>query len=295
MLRLGFDIGGTNIAAGLVDEAYRIVRETSRPFPRGQNSDSVADVTADIAQELCRKHGVEPTAVLSAGIAIPGSIDAAGETVIDAYNLGFHGVPFRSMVSERLGLPVYLGNDANAATLAEHRAGSLRGCRTAALITLGTGVGGGVIMGGQLFNGGRNCGVEIGHIPLRAGGRPCTCGNLGCIESYCSATRLCQDGEKLGYADAKAVIDAAKNGDGAAKALFDVYVDDLGSAIISIVHLIDPERIAIGGGVCNAGEFLLAPLRENALQKCFFSTAPDIVRATLGNDAGIVGAASLNE
>lgn len=295
MLRLGFDIGGTNIAAGLVDEEYRILGELSRPYPAGRDGAAVADLLAEMAIALCEAQGVPLSGLKSAGIAIPGSIDAAGETVLDAYNLGFHHVPFRRLVGERLPFPVYLGNDANAAALAEQRAGSLRGCRTAVLLTLGTGVGGGVILNGQLFNGGRNCGVELGHIPLRAGGRPCSCGNLGCIECYCSATRLKTDGEKLGLADAKTVIDAAKAGDADARALFDAYVDDLGSAIVGVIHLLDPERVAIGGGVCHAGEFLLTPLRADVQKKCFFSTVPEIVRATLGNAAGIVGAASLDE
>ncbi len=295
MLRLGFDIGGTNIAAGLVDDQYRIVRQTARPFPKGQDAGAVADLLLALAQTLCSEHGVALRDLNSAGIAIPGSIDTQGETVLDAYNLGFHNVPFRGMAAGRLGIPVFLGNDANAAALAEQRAGALKGCKTAVLLTIGTGVGGGIIIDGELFNGGRNCGVELGHIPLYTGGRPCSCGNLGCIESYCSATRLRVDGEPLGFADAKAVIDAAKAGNRDAMRLFDAFVGDLGSALISIIHLLDPERIAIGGGVCHAGEFLLAPLRQDVQKKCFFATIPQIVRAGLGNDAGIVGAASLNE
>ncbi len=296
MLRLGFDIGGTNIAAGLVDDDYQIVDQASRPFPSGQSADVVADCVLSLTEALCVRANLSPSSLAGVGVAIPGSLAPSGDTVLDAYNLGFHNVPFRQMVQDRLPrLRVTLCNDANAATLAEHRAGSLSGCMTAALLTLGTGVGGGLILNGRLFNGGRNSGVEPGHIPLRIRGRACTCGNSGCLECYCSATRLAVDGGPLGLADAKQVIDAAKCGDPKAMDLFDAYVDDLGSALIAIIHLLDPERIAIGGGVCNAGEFLLQPLRDNVDKKCFFTSSPEIVRATMGNNAGIVGAACMNE
>ena len=296
MLRLGFDIGGTNIAAGLVNDSYQIMHQDSRPFPRGQNAAAVADCVLSLTEALCLRAKVSARALAGVGVAIPGSLDPSGETVLNAYNLDFHNVPFRQMVQDRMPqLRVTLCNDANAATLAEHRAGSLRGCMTAALLTLGTGVGGGLILGGRLFNGGRNSGVEPGHIPLRIRGRVCSCGNSGCLECYCSATRLAVDGGPLGFDDAKQVIDAAKLGDPKAADLFDAYVDDLGSALIAMIHLLDPERIAIGGGVCHAGEFLLQPLRINVAKKCFFESSPEIVRATMGNNAGIVGAACMNE
>ncbi len=163
------------------------------------------------------------------------------------------------------------------------------------MVTLGTGLGGGLILNDRLFRGGRGNGTEPGHMILVNGGRPCTCGNEGCAEAYCSATRLAKDGKVYGWNTAKAVIDAAKAGDEFATAIVNAYIDDLGSYLASIVNLLDPERIAVGGGVSAAGDFLMKPLIENVRQKSFFSTIPEIVVATAGNDAGIYGAAFVVE
>jgi glucokinase len=158
-------------------------------------------------------------------------------------------------------------------------------------LTLGTGVGGGLILGGKMFNGGLGHGVELGHMCLQFGGPLCTCGNLGCVETLCNAPWLIRQSSQA--TDAKMVIDAAKEGDVAAKNIFDRYVDQLSSAIVSCTNLLDPEVVALGGGVSLAGEFLFAPLREQVLRKSFFHHPYKIVPATLGNDAGIIGAAML--
>ena len=158
------------------------------------------------------------------------------------------------------------------------------------MITIGTGIGGGLILNGELFRGGRGNGTEPGHMVLRNGGRHCSCGIDGCAETYCSATRLGKDGAAFGKASAKDVIEAARQGNEEALNLFRQYIDDFGSYIASIINLLDPERIAIGGGVSGAGSFLLDPLREDVERKCFFETCPEIVVASAGNDAGIVGA-----
>ena len=178
-------------------------------------------------------------------------------------------------------------------------------------LTLGTGLGGGIIFGGHMFNGGMNQGVELGHMYLVNGGEHCTCGNDGCMEAYCAASALARDGKRAmlehpesliaaragGAADAvdaKLVIDCAKEGDETAKAVFDRYIDSLSSACASIYNLLDPEVIAIGGGVCGAGEFLFAPLRERTTGKCFYKTHGELIPAELGNDAGMIGAAMLH-
>ena len=210
--------------------------------------------------------------------------------MIDAHNLGFHHTPLKALLASALHKPVSVVNDADAATLAERTTGALSGTDTSMMITIGTGIGGGLILNGRLFRGGRGNGTEPGHMVLHNGGRQCTCGIHGCAETYCSATRLGTDGAAFGCSDAKSVIDAAKAGGKEATELFRQYVDDLGSYLASLINLLDPERIAIGGGVCGAGEFLLEPLRENVRKKCFFETCPEIVTATAGNDAGIIGA-----
>lgn len=309
MYQIGVDIGGTNIKIGLVDDQLNIVRRTSIPFPHLDGAGVAAQIAA-ACRELTQDCGME--AVDSVGVVVPGSIDPTGAVVLNAYNLGFHNVPFRAQLQDCFGgIPVFLANDADGAGLAELGRGAFVGCQTAVLFTLGTGVGGGLILGGKMFSGGKKQGVELGHMPLVAGGEACTCGNKGCIEAYCSATAIARDGVRAMEAhpesllavrsggdskkiDAKFVIDCAKEGDPAAKAVFDAFIDHLGSACIAMIHLLDPEVIAIGGGVCGAGAFLFDPLRKNVDTKCFFSDHAKIVPAVMGNDAGMIGAAMLS-
>ncbi len=295
MVRIGYDIGGTNIAAGVLDSQNRLIVKKSLRFPRGQGTAAVIDTCHQLYLELLDITGLNESDVSGVGAAVPGSVDIRQGLVIDAHNLDFHHTPLSALLSDALHKRVDLINDADAAALAEHRVGSLSGTQTAALITTGTGIGGGLIMNGELFRGGRGNGTEPGHVVLHNGGRACTCGVNGCAEAYCAATRLGKDGHAFDCNDAKSVIDAAKQGNADAVALFETYIDDLGSYLASIVNLLDPERIAIGGGVCGAGSFLLNPLREDVKRKCFFETCPDIVVATAGNDAGIIGACLIAE
>ena len=308
MYQIGVDIGGTNIKVGLVNETMELVQTCSVRFPH-DGARSVVKTIEEAVDFLLRQQAIARKDVESVGIVVPGSIDQKGERVIDAYNLGFHDVPLKALAQEAFGeIPVYLANDANGAALAELYAGAFRGCKTAVLFTLGTGLGGGIILGGHMFNGGMNQGVELGHMYLVNGGEHCTCGNDGCMEAYCAASALARDGQRAmkkhpksliaaraggspENVDAKLVIDCAKEGDEAAKAVFDQYIDSLSSACASIYNLLDPEVIAIGGGVCGAGEFLFAPLREKTTGKCFYKTHGKLVPAELGNDAGMIGAA----
>lgn len=295
MMRLGYDIGGTNIAAGILNENNRLIQKASRPFPRGCGTDAVIEVCRILYDTLIESAGINKGEISGVGAAVPGSVDLNKGMVIDAHNLGFHQTPLVKLLMDALGKPVALINDADAATLAEHRIGALVGTKTAAMITIGTGIGGGLILNGELFRGGRGNGTEPGHMVLVNGGRACTCGIHGCAEAYCAATRLAKDGEPIGLMDARAVIDAARTGRADALSLFYSYIDDLGSYLVSLVNLLDLERIAIGGGVCGAGKFLLDPLRADVEKKCFFKTCTEIVVATAGNDAGIIGACLVAE
>ena len=311
MYQIGVDIGGTNIKVGLVSDELSLLRSVSVRFPH----DGAASVIAAIAEavdDLLKQEGIARKDLESIGIVVPGSIDQTGALVIDAYNLGFHDVPLKALAQEAFGeVPIYLANDANGAALAELYVGAFRGCKTAVLFTLGTGLGGGIILGGHMFNGGMNQGVELGHMILEHDGEHCTCGNDGCMEAYCAASALARDGKRAAKKhpdsllakraagdpdaiDAKLIIDLAKEGDELAKALFDRYISYLSSACASIYNLLDPEVIAIGGGVCAAGEFLFAPLREQTTEKCFYKTHGRLVPAELGNDAGMIGAAMLH-
>lgn len=260
---------------------------------------------------MLKKGGFTTGQVGSIGLAVPGSIEEAKGTIAHAYNLDFHDVPaVEEMEKTFPETPIYLANDANAAALGELCCGVFRGYRTAVLLTIGTGVGGGVICEGKMFNGGQNHGVELGHMMLKYGGIRCSCGNYGCVESYCTATWLIEEGKKLieekkdslvasraegnpSNVDAKLVIDAARDGDLHAQEIFETFVDNLSAAITSINAILDPEIIAIGGGVSGAGDILFKPLREKVEEKSFFEVDYKIVPAFLGNDAGIVGAAML--
>ena len=308
MFEIGVDIGGTNIKYGLVNEALEIVAHGSIPFPK-TTAEDMADKLAAALRAMLAEQGV--TEIGSIGIVVPGSIDRSGEMVIAAYNLGFHDVPLRAIMQARFpGVPVYIANDANGAALAELYKGAFVGCKTAVLFTLGTGFGGGIILDGKMFNGGMNHGVELGHSYLVEGGEACTCGNHGCIEAYGAASALARDGRRAMQAhpesmlaeksggdaakvDARLVTDCAKAGDPAAKEVFDRYVEHLSAACASIFNMLDPEVLAIGGGLCGAGEFLFGPLQDKVTEKCFYSERGAVVPAVMGNDAGVVGAAML--
>ena len=230
MYQIGVDIGGTNIKVGLVNETMELVQTCSVRFPH-DGARSVVKTIEEAVDFLLRQQAIARKDVESVGIVVPGSIDQKGERVIDAYNLGFHDVPLKALAQEAFGeIPVYLANDANGAALAELYAGAFRGCKTAVLFTLGTGLGGGIILGGHMFNGGMNQGVELGHMYLVNGGEHCTCGNDGCMEAYCAASALARDGKRAmekhpesliaaraggspENVDAKLVIDCAKEGD----------------------------------------------------------------------------------
>ncbi|HWQ80479.1 MAG TPA: ROK family protein [Anaerovoracaceae bacterium] len=311
MYQIGFDVGGTNLKVGAVHDNLEITASRNVAFPKGETYDKIAELMAEQVIDLAKELKIRPADFKSIGIATAGSIDAEGQIIIHAHNLGFHDVPMVDEMHKYFPeTPVYLANDADAAALAELHAGAFRGKKTAVLMTLGTGVGGGIILGGRMFKGGKGHGNELGHMIIQHGGSVCTCGNRGCIESLCTATWLIQQGRRVivehpislihekteGDMDkvtAKVVIDSAREGDAFACDIFNSYVDSLSSAIISIAMLLDPEVIALGGGVSLAGDFLFRPVRELARQKSFFKIYHDIVPAQLGNTAGIIGAAML--
>ena len=312
MYQVGIDVGGTNIKIGLIDTELQIIRKTSIPFPR-LNGEEVAIILTRAVRGLLDECGLTEEQVHHIGVVVPGSIDPTGGVIIDAHNLGFHQVPFREFLQKQFAsTPIYLANDADGAALAELGCGAFVEHKTAVLLTLGTGVGGGVILGGKLFSGGCRRGTELGHMQIVAGGELCTCGVRGCIEAYCSATALIRDAiramknhpdSKLALAskgsleeiDAKFIIDCAKDGDPVAVTIFDNYVNHLADACVSIIHILDPEVIAIGGGVSYTGDFLFDSLKKKVSDKCFFSSHGKIVPAVMRNDAGIIGAAMLGQ
>ena len=308
MYRIGIDLGGTNIAAGVVDEGQHIVAEVSLPTGAERPAEAVVADICRAAEKAMEKAGITAAHCASVGIGSPGTCDSANGVVVRAYNLGWFNVPVCSMVTARLGLPCHLSNDANCAALAETVAGGAVGCRNMILITLGTGVGGGVIVNGKVIDGAHGAGGEIGHITVNPHETAvCGCGKRGCLEQYSSATGVVRCMKKLLDAnpdtactlrgkdfEAKDVFDAARAGDALAAREVDEMASTLGMALANIAATTDPEMFMIGGGVARAGEVLFNPLvrhyKEYAFQSC---KETPIKAASLGNDAGIYGAVRL--
>lgn len=313
MYYLGIDLGGTNIAAGVVDASYQICAvsscKTNCPRPAEEIMDDMAKTAADAAA----KAGISLSDVAWVGIGSPGIANVETGEIVYSCNLDFHHVPLREGMERRLGRKVYLANDANAAAFGEYMAGAAKGSRSAVAITLGTGVGGGVIIDGKIYTGFDYAGAEIGHMTLVAGGRPCACGRKGCFESYSSATALiaftkeameaapdsrmwalCQN--NLDRVTGRTAFDAMREGDETGRAVVDRYLFYLAEGIVSIDNIFQPEVICIGGGISKEGELLLTPVREKMKAESysrFCDRKTKVVTASLGNDAGIIGAALL--
>ena len=313
MYRIGVDLGGTNIAAGLVDESYKIVRKKSVPTGAERAPELIVDDMARLCRALCEEARVELSEIVSVGIASPGIANHDTGVVEYANNLPFINFPIASMLSERFeGKPVYIENDANAAALGEAVAGAAKGTRSSVMITLGTGVGGGIIIDGKVYSGFNYAGAELGHIVVEHDGRQCSCGRKGCWEAYSSATALikmtkekleeCQARKrKTIMADAprisgRTAFDAMRAGDEAGKEVVETYLSYLGTGMVNIVNIFQPEVISVGGGVSGEGQWLVdALLVKIRAEEYGHGVVPGTkVRiAQLGNDAGIVGAAVL--
>ena len=312
MLYIGVDLGGTGIKAGIVSEAGEIVVHASAPT---NHERPFADVVADIAalcEKLLRQAGVGLDGIKAIGVGVPGVCDPKTGIIANCVNLGWYNVPFIAELRRHLDLPVRVDNDATVAGYAESIAGVSAGTESSVFITLGTGVGGGIVLGGRPFSGAHGVGSEIGHMVLKLGGEPCTCGKRGCFERYASATAVIREGRNAvaqhpesaimrrcggdpQRINAKTVFDCAREGDETALGVFRWYVNGLSNGIISIINVLDPEVIVLGGGVSLAGEFLLDAVREQVESMLLFKDMPfaRIELARLGADAGIIGAAML--
>ena len=311
---IGIDLGGTNIKVGVVTENGNIIAEHST---KTLATRSYQEIVADMAMciEKClQKSCISKDHVVSIGIGIPGVADQKTGRVIFCTNLGWRDIPLAEELQKYLDKPVYIDNDATVAGLAESVAGVSKNASCSVFLTLGTGVGGGIILNNRPWSGVHGVGTEIGHMTLVVDGVPCTCGNEGCVERYCSATALIRMAklECLGYPDseivtlakgeieninAKHVIDAAKNGDAVAVRLFERYCKYLAIAINNITAFLDPEMIVIGGGVSTAGTFLLDNIVAFLPRFLMYKNlpSPSVVLAQLGNEAGIIGAAMLGK
>ena len=303
---LGIDIGGTFIKGVLVDESGKIFEDGSVPTGAEGGGDSMCKNIAALCADLQSRANVKAEA---AGVGCPGMIADDG-TVLFAGNLGLKDFPLKERLSKLLALPVTVTNDANAAALGEAAFGAGKDYCDSVFITLGTGVGGGIIIGGRIFTGGKNVGAEIGHMVIRHGGEKCTCGRKGCFEVYSSATALIRDTRRAMQEDkssamwscgglekvtGKTAFDFCDT-DPAARKVADGYIYDLACGIINLANIFRPQAVILGGGVAEQGEKLIAPLQERLDAKIFGGQdyAPvKIVKASLGNLAGALGSAKL--
>ena len=308
MYRIGIDLGGTNIAVGVVDGHHRIVAEASLPAGAHRPAEQVVADMCRAVELALDKAGLTPADCASIGVGTPGTCDPERGVVVRAYNLNWFDVPVCAMLTAHFGLPARLSNDANCAALAETVAGAAVGCRNMMLITLGTGVGGGIIVDGRIVSGLGGAGGEPGHSLLVLDGEPCTCGRRGCWEVYASATALIRQGREAAAAHptsllnrypeltGRDVFDAADAGDEAAQAVPERYYVYVAAGITDLVNILSPEMVLIGGGISRQGERLLRPIRRYVAANCFGGESrpqPIIQAAQLGNEAGIIGAAAL--
>ena len=306
---VGIDLGGTNIAAAVVDENGIIYGRSTRKTNAPRSYQEIFSDMAQCAYDAAKESGISFDDVVSVGIGCPGAIDKENGNIEFSNNLDFYDVPITEYMEKLLGKKVYVENDANAAAWGEYLAGSGKGAGSLVMITLGTGVGSGIIESGHLLTGAYGKGAEIGHMTLIAGGEKCTCGRKGCFEAYASATALINQTKKamkenpdsdmwsvsksLSKVNGKTAFTAK---DKVAKNVIKNYLGYLSEGVVNIVNIFQPEVICLGGGVSNAGEKILKPVRKN-VEKYAFSRfgkkQTEVKIAALGNDAGIIGAALL--
>lgn len=316
MYTIGIDLGGTNIVASVVDDDYNIIGTSKTPANSPRSADEIFDDIADVCEEAVKTAGLTMEDIDSVGMGTPGTVNQDG--IIEfANNLAFNNVPARTMLAKRINKPeekVFIENDANCAALGEAYAGCGNGAKDFVAVTLGTGVGSGVIIGGKIVNGVNYAGGECGHMVIVVDGEQCSCGRKGCWEAYASATALIRQTKKAmeeypdslmhklakeeGKVSGRTAFDAMRLGDIAGIKVVDDYIKYVACGLINIVNALQPEIICIGGGICNEGETLMKPLRrfvQSERYSIHSKIQTKIVKAELGNDAGVIGAALLGK
>ena len=310
-MQIGIDVGGTNLKAGLVNEQGQIVAEERMPLDF-KSIEQFVETLADLALAVMERGGVQASDVEYVGVGIPGAVK--GGDILYTCNIPLRDVPLSELFRKKLDLPLLLENDANCAAVGEWLCGAGKGTTEFAIITLGTGVGGGFILDGKLYSGGGMVG-EVGHMVIERGGVPCNCGRCGCWEAYSSATGLIRmtkeameehpesllhrfAAENGGVVEGRTAFDAAEAGDETALAVCKLFVEYLAAGVTNLVNILQPEVLAVGGGVAGAPDHLLMePLRKIVEEECYprhTGDLPRILSAELGNHAGIIGAALLS-
>lgn len=313
MYNIGIDLGGTNIAAAIVTEDGKIIDKASVPTLPKRGYEAVANDMADLCLSLIEKNSISLDDINSIGIGSPGTVDSAKGEVIYANNLYFKNAAVASVIKKKIDKPVYLENDASAAAYGEYVSGAGAVYKDLVAITLGTGVGAGIILDGKIIAGSFNAGGELGHMVISVDGEQCTCGRKGCWETYSSATALIREATNaaqknpdsmlnklvegdLSKMNAKIPFDAAQAGDKVAQDVIDNYIKYLAIGLVNVINTVQPEAIIIGGGVSAQKDNLIVPLKARMVEEIYggaeaFKT--EVKVAELGNDAGIIGAAML--
>lgn len=309
---VGIDLGGTNIVAGVVDEKYNIVAKASTKTNCPRPEKEIADDMAEMALQAVKNANLTIDDIEWVGIGTPGIANSSTGIIEYSNNLGFKDTPMVKYIRETIDKPVFIENDANAAAYGEYVAGAAKGAKNAVCITLGTGVGGGIIIDGKIYSGSNFAGAEIGHTVIEVDGAQCSCGRKGCFEAYSSATGLIRMtkeaiaenpgtlmgkmAEESGKVTARTSFEAMRAGDAAAKEVVDKYIKYLAAGITNVINIFQPDVLCIGGGVCNEGDPLLLPVKDIVKKEVYTRNSEknaEIVIAKLGNDAGIIGAAFL--
>lgn len=311
---IGIDLGGTNIAVGVVDENYKIVSKAKRKTVVTDNPIRIIDDMAETAKEAVLNADLKLSDIKGCGVGAPGSVDCINGILYAAHNIRINDLNIKKLMEERLNVPTLVANDANAAALGEMLAGAGKGADNFVIITLGTGVGGGVIMNGKMLVGHNFAGGELGHIMLIHNGEPCTCGRKGCWETYASATALIRQTKRkmeempdsvmwsladnnLDNVDGRTAFDAMRKGDKAGKEVVDQYIEYIAAGVTDIVNIFQPEILTIGGGISKEEEALIKPITEYVNREIYSAGTGKLTKinvAQLGNDAGIIGAAFLH-
>ena len=311
---IGIDLGGTDIKAGIVDEDGKVLSKAQTSTLANRPFQEVARDMAMCSLQALEESGLTLNDIGGIGIGIPGLADNVLGRVIFCTNLGWNDIPLRDELQKYLNLPILIDNDATLAGFAESITGVSRGLHSSVFLTLGTGVGGGIVIDGKPWTGAHGVASEIGHLTMEIDGIPCTCGKSGCLERYCSATALkyissevCSQHPQCALMQlasgepqnitGRMVMDLAKNGDEFALKIFHRYTKNLAIAINTIISFLDPDMIVLGGGISHAGQFLVDAILEKLPEYLMFKTLPysRIALASLGNDAGIIGAAMLSK
>lgn len=312
MKYIGIDVGGTNLVAGVINEKGKILDKISHPVDKDMTAEELCVELARMAKKVCGVSDTPEEEIVAVGVGLPGLVDNKSGVVIKTPNMPFHNTNFRELFQKEWNVPVYLGNDANCAAIGEYWAGAAKDSDNAVVVTLGTGIGGGLIVEGKLLTGFANGAMECGHMIIHPNGVLCGCGKRGCWEQYGSATALIRLTQVEMERDPKSVLwqlcegdrtkvtgrtafQGARLGDAASKRVLAVYLEGLSIGLINLFNILQPELICLGGGISNAeDDLLLDPLRKLVADGVFDKHVPiRLERASLGNDAGVVGAALL--